>query len=61
MYKMILYCKSGGEEIYRGKTPTVVTLSTKHAYFSEKPYLVTFSKEGYSETTALIQSSFRYE
>jgi len=45
-----------GKIMYRGKTPTTISLSAGEAYFHGKKYTVNFSKEGYGEQNATIQS-----
>ena len=46
-----------GKQIYKGKTPTTITLSSGEAYFHAKKYSVTFSKVGYEDQTTEIQAS----
>jgi hypothetical protein len=43
-----------GKEIYKGTTPTTVTLNTKAGYFKGQDYTVAFEKEGYTSHTARI-------
>jgi hypothetical protein len=43
-----------GLSIYRGSTPTTVTLKPSTGYFQGQSYTVTFSKDGYEEQTAFI-------
>jgi len=46
-----------GQQIYKGKTPTTITLSSGEAYFHAKRYTVTFSRAGYEDQTAVIKAS----
>ncbi|MCP4396618.1 MAG: hypothetical protein GY801_04845 [bacterium] len=48
---------SRGEEIYTGKTPTIVTLNSGAGFFKGERYTVTFVKEGYEEHIAYIEST----
>src|SRR3989338_9409928 len=45
------------KQIYKGKTPTTITLPSGEGYFHGKSYTVEFSKEGYETQTAFIKSS----
>ncbi len=45
-----------GKQVYRGKTPTTVTLSSGEAYFHAKKYTVTFSRSGYEDQTTEIKA-----
>lgn len=45
-----------GKQIYKGKTPTTITLSSGEAYFHAKKYTITFSKVGYEEQTTEIKA-----
>ncbi len=45
-----------GMKIYKGKTPTTVTLKAGDAYFDGKDYIVHFAKEGYEKQTVTISS-----
>jgi len=45
-----------GTQMYKGKTPTTLTLASGEAYFHGKSYTVTFSKSGYEEQTTVIKS-----
>ena len=45
-----------GTEIFKGKTPVVVTLSSKGAYFKGKSYTVEISKEGFNTQIRPITS-----
>jgi hypothetical protein len=44
-----------GKTVFKGKTPTTVSLSTKAGYFQGKDYTVTFAKPGYANQTAQIK------
>ncbi len=44
-----------GMAIYKGRTPSTLTLKAGEAYFHGKDYIVTFEKEGYEKQTAFIQ------
>jgi len=46
-----------GSTVYKGKTPTTVTLGTRAGYFKGKDYRVTFAKKGYAEHTVAIRRS----
>jgi hypothetical protein len=50
----ILVKDERGLQLYRGKTPTTLTLKSGEAYFHGKEYTVTFSKDGYEEQTAFV-------
>lgn len=45
------------KQIYKGKTPTTVTLVSGESYFHGKSYAVEFSKPGYETQTAYVKSS----
>ncbi len=45
-----------GKQIYKGKTPTTITLSSGEAYFHAKNYTITFSKTGYADQTTEIKA-----
>ncbi len=45
-----------GKEMYKGKTPTTITLSSGEAYFHAKSYSITFSKPGYEDQTTEIKA-----
>lgn len=47
-----------GQIIYRGKTPTVVSLKSGDGYFKKAKYKVIFEKDGYQSTTSEIEASF---
>lgn len=44
-----------GTQIYKGKTPTTITLKAGESYFHGKDYTVAFEKEGYEKQIATIQ------
>lgn len=44
-----------GKEIYKGETPTTLTLKAGDGYFHGCTYSVTFKKDGYEPQTATIQ------
>ena len=44
------------KDIFKGKTPTTVTLKKGDGYFHGKDYTVTISKEGFSDRTVKIES-----
>ena len=46
-----------GKDIFKGKTPTTVTLSSKGGYFKGKTYTVEASKEGFEKKTIQINST----
>jgi len=45
-----------GKEVFKGKTPTIVTLNSKGGYFKGKAYTVKVSKEGFDPQTIEIKS-----
>lgn len=45
-----------GKQIYKGRTPTTLTLSSGESYFHSKRYTVTLSKPGYEEQTTEIKA-----
>ena len=45
-----------GKEMYKGKTPTTITLSSGESYFHAKTYSITFSKPGYEDQTTEIKA-----
>ena len=45
-----------GKQMYKGKTPTTITLSSGEAYFHAKRYSITFSKPGYEDQTTEIKA-----
>ena len=53
---VILIKDEKGKQIYKGKTPTTITLSSGEAYFHAKNYSITFSKPGYEDQTAEIKA-----
>lgn len=44
-------------EVFSGKTPTIVELSSKKGFFSGAEYNVTISKDGYSDKTFVLKST----
>lgn len=52
----ILIKDENGKQMYKGKTPTTVTLSPGEAYFHPKKYTIVFSKDGYEEQTTEIRA-----
>jgi|APFre7841882630_1041343.scaffolds.fasta_scaffold101376_1 hypothetical protein len=46
-----------GKEIFKGITPTIVTLSSKGGYFKGKTYMVQISKEGFNTQKIEILSN----
>lgn len=52
----ILIKDESGKQMYKGKTPTTITLSSGEAYFHPKKYSVTFSKTGYEDQTTEIKA-----
>ena len=44
-------------KIHEGKTPMMVTLSSKGGYFRSRVYTVTVSKEGFSDKTVVISGN----
>lgn len=51
----IVIVDEDGKEIYKGTTPTTLTLESGKAYFDAREYTVRYSKEGYEEQTAVIK------
>ena len=43
--------------IHSGKTPSTVTLKSGAGFFQGEEYKITFTKDGYSSTTATISST----
>jgi len=43
-----------GMELYKGKTPSTITLKAGDSYFHGKDYRITFKKDGYEAQTAFI-------
>jgi len=52
----ILIKDESGSQIYKGKTPTTLSLSSGEAYFHPKKYTITFSKTGYEDQTTVIKA-----
>jgi len=44
-----------GQQIYKGETPTTVTLKSGAGFFTGASYKVTFEKPGYEAQTAVIE------
>ena len=51
----ILIKDENGTQMYKGRTPTTITLRSGEGYFHGKSYTVEFSKIGYENQTATIQ------
>jgi hypothetical protein len=45
-----------GVVVFRGTTPTIITLSASSGFFSGANYQVTFEKEGYQPVTVPLSS-----
>lgn len=52
----IIIKDENGKQIYKGQTPTTLSLSSGEAYFHPKKYTITFSKVGYEEQTTEIKA-----
>ena len=52
----IVVSDESGKEIYRGKTPTTLTLSAGDGFFSGATYTVKLEKDGYSSQIITIES-----
>lgn len=52
----ILVVDERGKQIYKGKTPTTLTLSSGEAYFHPKKYTITFSRPGYEDQTTEVKA-----
>lgn len=52
----IIIKDESGKQMYKGKTPTTLTLSSGEAYFHAKRYTITFSKAGYEDQTTEIKA-----
>lgn len=46
-----------GKEVHSGTTPSTVTLKSGAGYFDGEKYSVKYSKEGYSDSLSVIDSS----
>jgi len=46
-----------GKQIYKGKTPSIITLKAKAGFFSPARYAVTFEKPGYEPQTITINAT----
>ena len=47
-----------GKDVHSGTTPSTVTLNSGAGYFDGETYTVKYSKEGYNDSQAIIDSSF---
>ena len=45
-----------GKNIFKGKTPTTITLNKGDGYFHGKDYTVTISKNGFADRVVKIES-----
>jgi len=45
-----------GEQVFRGETPTTVTLNASAGFFSGENYTIHFEKAGYSTATRMLNS-----
>ncbi|MFH1798510.1 MAG: hypothetical protein ABH844_04110 [Candidatus Omnitrophota bacterium] len=45
-----------GKQIYKGRTPTTLSLSSGEAYFHPKKYTIMYSKTGYEEQTTEVRA-----
>ncbi len=52
----IVITDENGKQMYKGKTPTTITLSSGEAYFHPKRYTITFSRDGYEDQTTEIKA-----
>ena len=52
----IIITDENHNEIYRGKTPTTVTLNTSDGYFDGQEYTISFRKDGYEAHTLTVGS-----
>jgi len=52
----IIIWNEKGIEVFRGSTPTTVSLTTGEAYFHRKKYVILFLKEGFENKNATIRS-----
>lgn len=53
----IVVTDEAGRQMYRGRTPTTVTLASGEAYFHAKRYTITFSREGYQDQVAEVRAT----
>ena len=53
----ITIADQSGVEIYRGTTPTTITLDASAGYFDGQEYTITFAKDGYEPTTVNVDST----
>ncbi len=52
----VVITDEAGVKIFEGKTPTIVTLEKKRAFFSGKKYWVTLSKEGFKDHSVSVDT-----
>jgi len=52
----ILIKDENGRQMYKGKTPTTLSLSSGESYFHPKKYTITLSKSGYEEQITEIKA-----
>jgi len=52
-----LVTNQDGQEVYKGKTPSIATLKSSAGYFDGEKYTVKFSKEGYGDSREVVDSS----
>lgn len=45
-----------GKEVYRGVSPTIVSLKASSGYFSAEDYSINVHKDGYDDTKAVLSS-----
>ncbi len=53
----VIIKKSNGRTIYRGKTPTTVSLKAGAGFFKGEDYTVSFKRTGYKTVTAKVHRS----
>ena len=53
----VVVAKANGDVIHRGVTPMVCVLKSSSGYFSPAKYSLSFSKEGYRETTIPLNAT----
>lgn len=52
---LIVVTDDDGNQVYKGKTPTTITLAAGGPYFKGNSYTIKFSKPGYETRTKTIQ------